>query len=90
MTQVADPANPIDPIDRSLFDPAVQEQMALFAKAGLPAEAILQKKVQAQAMILSFGTGFQLTMAAILVGIILVMFLKKPAAVAGGEPLGAH
>jgi DHA2 family multidrug resistance protein len=74
----------------SLFDPAVQEQMAIFARAGLPPEAILEKKVQAQAMVLSFGTGFQLTMAAILLGLILVMFLKRPAPVAGGEPLGAH
>jgi DHA2 family multidrug resistance protein len=73
----------------SLFDPVVQDQMAMFARAGLPAEAILQRKVEAQAMILSFGSGFQLTTVAILCGLVLVMFLKRPAA-GVGEPVGAH
>jgi MFS transporter, DHA2 family, multidrug resistance protein len=72
----------------SLFDPAVQDQMLVMAKAGLPAEAILQQKVAGQAMVLSFNGGFHLTAIAILCGILLVLLMRRPQA--GVEVAGAH
>ena len=67
----------------SLYDPAVQEQLATYGKAGLPGEAVLQRKVQLQSMVLSFNTGFALTMVAIVTGLVMVVLLKRPKASAG-------
>jgi MFS transporter, DHA2 family, multidrug resistance protein len=73
----------------SIYDPVVQDQMALMARSGLPPEALLERRVQAQALVLSFNGGFQLTAMAILAGILLVFFLRKPRGGAG-DLVGAH
>ena len=72
----------------TIYDPIVQERMAAIAHQGLPAEAVLGNLVTGQAMVMSFDDGFRLAMVAILLGIVLVLMLKKPAA--GPAPVGAH
>jgi DHA2 family multidrug resistance protein len=71
------------------FDPVVQERLKMFAARGLPPEAMLDLKVKGQALVMSFEDGFRLAMVAILVGIALVMLLKRPKAGAA-MPAGAH
>jgi hypothetical protein len=62
--------------------------MMVMARSGLPPEAMLQRKVTGQAMVMSFNGGFQLTAIAILCGLLLVLFLKRPQA--GVDVAGAH
>ena len=73
----------------TVYDPIVQDRLSMLAHQNLPAEAILQLKVQTQALVMSFEDGFRLAMVAILLGIGLVMLLRKPAAGAAA-PAGAH
>jgi DHA2 family multidrug resistance protein len=73
----------------SAYDPIVQDRLHTLAARGLPAEAMLQMKVQGQALVMSFEDGFRLAMVAILVGIALVMMLERPAA-GSAMPAGAH
>jgi MFS transporter, DHA2 family, multidrug resistance protein len=71
------------------YDPIVQERLTTLARGGLPPEAILDLKVRGQALVMSFEDGFRLAMVAILVGIALVLLLKRPRAGAA-MPAGAH
>jgi DHA2 family multidrug resistance protein len=73
----------------TIYDPIVQERLATLRGGGLPAEAILDLKVRGQALVMSFEDGFRLAMVAILVGLVLVMILKRPRADAA-LPAGAH
>ena len=70
------------------FDPAVQDRMAQLTSGGLPGEAVIAAQVGNQALVMSFEDGFRLAMVAILVGIALVLMLKKPRP--GVAPVGAH
>ncbi len=72
----------------TVFDPAVQERIAVVASTGGPADAIIGNQVAGQALVMSFEDGFRLAMVAILVGIALVLMMKKPRA--GVAPVGAH
>jgi DHA2 family multidrug resistance protein len=73
----------------SVYDPIVQDRLHALAGRGLPPEAMMQLKVQGQALVMSFEDGFRLAMVAILVGIALVMIIKRPKAGAP-MPAGAH
>lgn len=76
----------------SALDPATQEQTAMLRQRvgqdSLAAEAILKLKVDLQALVLSFSDGFRVTAAMVLVGLALVLLLRKPAP--GVEVEGAH
>ena len=72
----------------TIFDPAVQERIAAVTSTGGPADAIIGNQVAGQALVMSFEDGFRLAMVAILVGIALVLMMKKPRA--GVAPVGAH
>jgi DHA2 family multidrug resistance protein len=71
------------------YDGAVTDRLAVLRGAGLPAEQVLDLKVRGQALVMSFEDGFRIAMVAILVGIILVLLLKKASAGAP-VPAGAH
>ncbi len=71
------------------YDTAVTDRLAVLRGAGLSGEAILDLKVRGQALVMSFEDGFRIAMVAILVGIGLVMLLKK-ASVGAAVPAGAH
>lgn len=80
----------------TVFDPAVQEQMAALtgtvgtraASGQLVPEAILQLRVVGQAMVLSFEDGFRLAGLAILMGLVAVALMKRQK---GGVAVsGAH
>ena len=80
----------------SSYDSVAQDQQALL-RAGVGsqtytpdgvAETILQLKVTKQAMILSFDDGFRVVAAAMALGIVLVLLLRKPKV--GVEVQGAH
>ena len=80
----------------SSYDSVAQDQQAML-RAGVGsqtytpdgvAERILQLKVTKQAMILSFEDGFRIVAAAMALGIVLVLLLRKPKA--GVEVQGAH
>jgi DHA2 family multidrug resistance protein len=72
----------------TIYDPAVQERLHELARQGLPGEAILQGQIAVQSLVLSFEDGFRLAALAVGVGIVLVLLLRKPAA--GAAPAGAH
>jgi DHA2 family multidrug resistance protein len=73
----------------SVHDQATQETAAGLRALGAPSpEAILKLKVDLQALVLSFSDGFRLTSALILVGLVLVLLLRKPSP--GVEVQGAH
>jgi DHA2 family multidrug resistance protein len=69
------------------FDPAVQDRVQQLAHAGLPSDAVIGLQMQQQALVMSFEDGFRLAMVAILVGIALVLMLKRAK---GAAPVGAH
>jgi DHA2 family multidrug resistance protein len=71
------------------YDPLVQERLSMLAGRGLPAEAVLDAQVRVQAMVMSFEDGFRITMAAILMGVFLVMLMRRAKPTAG-MPAGAH
>ncbi len=60
------------------YDPTVQERVLQLQHAGLPPEAVLSRTVSTQALVMSFEDGFRLAMIVILLGLVLVFFLKKP------------
>jgi MFS transporter, DHA2 family, multidrug resistance protein len=78
------------------YNPQVQEQLRqLSNNVGsftfqrlLVGESILKLKVTTQAMVLSFEHGFRLTAAAMALGFVLVLLLKRPKAALA--PLDAH
>jgi DHA2 family multidrug resistance protein len=70
------------------YDPAVQDRIAMLTHAGLPSDLILASGVKNQALVMSFNDGFRLAMVAILVGLALVMMLRKPRSTVA--PAGAH
>ncbi|MCX5740926.1 MAG: DHA2 family efflux MFS transporter permease subunit [Proteobacteria bacterium] len=73
----------------TVYDPIVQQRLAAYQGSGLPAEAIVELKLRAQSMVMSFEDGFRIAMVAILVGLFLVILLKR--GMAGAElPAGAH
>ena len=73
----------------TVYDPLVQQRLAMLTGRGLPAEAIMDLQVKTQAMVMSFEDGFRMTCVAIFLGVLLVAMLKraKPGA---GMPAGAH
>jgi MFS transporter, DHA2 family, multidrug resistance protein len=71
----------------TVFDPAVQDRIRTFTHLGMPSNAIIAQQVQGQALVMSFEDGFRLATVAILVGIALVMLIKRPR---GAAPVGAH
>jgi MFS transporter, DHA2 family, multidrug resistance protein len=73
----------------TIYDPIVQERITQLQHAGLPPDAILGQTVGNQALVMSFDDGFRLAMIAILVGLGLVMMLKRPK-VGAPAPAGAH
>jgi DHA2 family multidrug resistance protein len=80
----------------TVYNPVVQEQMRAFsANVGsgtftrsLVGESMMARKVGREAMVLSFEQGFQFVAAAMLVGLALVLLLKKSQP--GVEVAGAH
>jgi DHA2 family multidrug resistance protein len=62
----------------SAYDPMVQERVVQLQHAGMPPEAVLSRTVSTQALVMSFEDGFRLAMIAILLGLVLVFFLKRP------------
>ena len=72
-----------------ITDPLVQQRLASLGGLGLPREAVLDAQVKAQSLVMSFEDGFRIAMMAILVGLVLVMLLKKNRAGAP-MPAGAH
>jgi DHA2 family multidrug resistance protein len=78
------------------YNPLVQAQMqqltgsvgAQTYQSQLVAETLLQAKVTTQAMVLSFENGFRWVALAMSLGLVLVLFLKKPTS--GVAPVGAH
>jgi len=73
----------------TIYDPVVQERIAQLQHAGIPPELSLSNTVSGQALVMSFEDGFRLAMVAILVGLALVMMLRKPRGGAAA-PAGAH
>ncbi|MET0412704.1 MAG: DHA2 family efflux MFS transporter permease subunit, partial [Polyangiaceae bacterium] len=79
------------------YNPLVQEQLAQLSnsvgsqtyQSQLVPESILQSRVDLQAMVLTFQSGFRWVALAMALGLILVLLLKKPSAT-GGEVVGAH
>jgi MFS transporter, DHA2 family, multidrug resistance protein len=77
------------------YNPIAQEQLAALrgVAAALPdptgtATSILALRVQVQALIKSFNDGFLMVAAAFAAGLVLVLFLKRPAP--GVTVEGAH
>ncbi|HEY0253346.1 MAG TPA: MFS transporter, partial [Kofleriaceae bacterium] len=62
----------------TIYDFATQDRIAQLQAAHLPSTAILAQQVGNQALVMSFDDGFRLAMIAILVGLGLVLMLKKP------------
>jgi DHA2 family multidrug resistance protein len=71
----------------TVFDPVVQDRVHQLAQAGLPSDAVIGLQMQQQALVMSFEDGFRLAMVAILVGLALVLMLKRAN---GAAPVGAH
>jgi DHA2 family multidrug resistance protein len=69
------------------YDLLVQDRLAQLAHVGLPGAAVIDQQVQSQALVMSFEDGFRLAMVAILLGLALVVMLKRAA---GTAPAGAH
>jgi DHA2 family multidrug resistance protein len=77
-------------------NPLVQERIATLAgslgsqtaQRDLVAETVLKLRVTTQAMVQSFENGFRWTALAMSLGLVLVLFLKRPAA--GVQVEGAH
>jgi MFS transporter, DHA2 family, multidrug resistance protein len=72
----------------TIYDPAVQDRLHDHARLGLPGEAVLHARTQVQALILSFEDGFRLAALAVGLGLVLVLLLRKPKG--GSAPAGAH
>jgi DHA2 family multidrug resistance protein len=78
------------------FDPVVQEQVAAMAgavgpraaSAQLVPEALLQLRINSQALVLSFEDGFRLAGLAILFGLVAIALMKRPQP--GVTVSGAH
>jgi DHA2 family multidrug resistance protein len=78
------------------YNPLAQEQLrqiagsvgALTYQRELVGESVLRARVTTQAMVLSFANEFRWVVAALAVGVVLVLVLKKPSA--AGEAAGAH
>jgi hypothetical protein len=78
------------------YNPLAQEQLrqiagsvgALTYQRELVGESVLRGRVTTQAMVLSFANEFRWVVAALAVGVVLVLVLKKPGA--AGEAAGAH
>jgi DHA2 family multidrug resistance protein len=80
------------------MDPIVQEQMRAMAgtigprtpTGSILPEALLQLRVQAQALVLSFEDGFRLAALAMVLGILAVAIMKRPKISGGAVGAGAH
>jgi DHA2 family multidrug resistance protein len=80
----------------TVYNPIAQEQMRAmsgsvgsqtFTRGGV-AEGVMAMKVSREAMVLSFEQGFRFVAFAMLLGVILVLLLKRPKSVAAVS--GAH
>jgi MFS transporter, DHA2 family, multidrug resistance protein len=61
------------------FHPMVQEQLRTIARVtSLAPDAILQRRISRQALVLSFEDGFRKTALAILIGLVLVLLVRRP------------
>ncbi|MFT3693023.1 MAG: DHA2 family efflux MFS transporter permease subunit [Kofleriaceae bacterium] len=60
------------------YDIAAQDRIAMLQANHLPSDAILSQQVGNQALVMSFDDGFRLAMIAILLGLALVLILKRP------------
>jgi MFS transporter, DHA2 family, multidrug resistance protein len=77
-------------------NPLVQAQLrqlagnvgALTYQSELVGESLLAARVRTQAMVLSFESGFRWVALAMALGLVLILFLKKPQG--GAAPAGAH
>jgi hypothetical protein len=65
----------------------VQDRVWQLAHRGAPATAVIARQLQGQALVMSFEDGFRLAMVAILIGLALVLVLKRAR---GPVPVGAH
>ena len=72
----------------TMYDTAAQQQWMQLARQGFEPAMMIANRVTTQAMILSFNDGFKLTMAAIGLGLVMVLLLKR--AKPTGAPSGAH
>jgi len=77
-------------------NPLVQERIAALSgslgsqtlQRDLVAESVLKLRVTTQAMVQSFENGFRWTALAMSLGLVLILFLKRPASAVAVE--GAH
>ncbi len=72
----------------TMYDTAAQQQWVQLARQGFEPAMMIANRVTTQAMILSFNDGFRLTMAAIGLGLVMVLLLKRAKPI--GAPSGAH
>jgi MFS transporter, DHA2 family, multidrug resistance protein len=72
----------------TIFDTATIDSWTQIAKAGLDPAMMLGMRISRESMVLSFNDGFRLTMAAVGLGLLMVLILKKT--VRAGAPAGAH
>jgi DHA2 family multidrug resistance protein len=72
----------------TIFDTATIDSWTQIAKAGLDPAVMLGLRVSRESMVLSFNDGFRLTMAAVGLGLVMVLILKRT--VMGKAPAGAH
>jgi MFS transporter, DHA2 family, multidrug resistance protein len=64
----------------SAFNPIVQDRWQAIARSGMEPLSALMRSVTREAMVMSFEDGFRVTMAAIGLGIVMVMLLKRSSA----------
>jgi MFS transporter, DHA2 family, multidrug resistance protein len=73
----------------TIFDPATQLQWTQILHNGFDPAVIISGRITTQSMVMSFNDGFRMTMAAIGLGLAMVLLLRKANA-AAGAPAGAH
>ncbi len=73
----------------TIFDPATQLQWTQILHNGFDPALIISSRITTQSMVMSFNDGFRMTMAAIGLGLAMVLLLRKANA-AAGAPAGAH
>jgi len=73
----------------TMFDPGTQQQWTQILHNGFDPALIISNRITTQSMVMSFNDGFRMTMAAIGLGLVMVLLLRKANA-AAGAPAGAH
>jgi len=72
------------------FDNEAFMQWRMLLRSGIDPATAMHGRVVTEAMVLSFNDGFRMTMAAIGLGLVMVLLLRKPKPAVGGAPSGAH